>query len=101
MYNSLWEDHPKVKRIRAESKAEGKAEGKVEGKAEGLVEGEIQTLQRVLVNIVKARFPALADLAQQKAMQINNAKALDILVQQLTSAPDEPTAHWLLSTPVA
>jgi hypothetical protein len=48
MYNSLWEDHPKVKQIRAESEAKGK----VEGKAEGLVEGEIQTLQRVLVNIV-------------------------------------------------
>jgi flagellar biosynthesis/type III secretory pathway protein FliH len=97
MYNSLWEDHPKVKQIRAESKAEGK----VEGKAEGLAEGEIQTLQRVLVNIVKARFPALADLAQQKTTQINHAKALDILVQQVSSAPDEPTARWLLSTPVA
>ncbi|HBE26498.1 MAG TPA: hypothetical protein DDW33_12525, partial [Ktedonobacter sp.] len=71
------------------------------GKAEGLVEGEIQTLQRVLVNIVKARFPALVDLAQQRATQINNAKALDILVQQVSTAPDEPVARWLLSTPVA
>jgi hypothetical protein len=89
MYNSLWEDHPRVKQIRAE------------GKVEGLVEGEIHTLLRVLVNIVKARFPDLADLAQQKTTQINNAKALDILVQQVSSAPDEPTARWLLSTPVA
>ena len=101
MYNSLWEDHPKVKQIRAESEARGEAKGEAKGKAEGLVEGEIQTLQRVLVNIVKARFPALVDLAQQRATQINNAKALDILVQQVSTAPDEPVARWLLSTPVA
>src|SRR5439155_9602420 len=61
MYDPLWENHPKVKQIRAESKAEGEAKGEAKGeargKAEGRVEGEILASQRMFVNIVKARFP--------------------------------------------
>src|SRR5205809_5114438 len=40
MYDPLWEDHPKVKQIRAESEARGKAEGKAEGEARGETRGE-------------------------------------------------------------
>jgi hypothetical protein len=50
MYDPLWENHPKVKKIRAESKAEG----------------ELKASQKILVNVVKVRFPALTELAQQK-----------------------------------
>jgi len=40
MYDPLWEEHPKVRQIRAESEAKGEAKGK----AEGIVQGELLTL---------------------------------------------------------
>jgi hypothetical protein len=104
MYNSLWENHPKVKELKAElaeSKAKLKAEAKAEGRAEGRAEGEIQALRRTLVHIVQVRFPDLTEVAQQKAEQISNAGALDLLVQQIIVAPDEDIARWLLAPPTA
>jgi hypothetical protein len=111
MYNSLWENHPKVKELRAEmneltkgkarAKAEGRAEGKAEGRAEGKAEGEIQALRRTLVHIVQVRFPDLTEVAQQKAEQISNAGALDLLVQQIIVAPDEDKVRWALTAPIA
>jgi|SRR5712692_4369244 len=85
VYDPLWEDHPKVKKIRAESRTEG----------------EIRASQRMLVNIVKARFPALAELAQQEVTQINNPDVLDFLAQKISIAPDESMVRWLLSSPAA
>ena len=104
MYNSLWENHPKVKELKAElaeSKAKLKAEAKAEGRAEGKAEGEIQALRRTLVHIVQARFPDLTEVAQQKAEQISNAGALDLLVQQIIVAPDEDKVRWALTAPIA
>ena len=57
--------------------------------------------QRMLVSIVKVRFPALAELAEQEAAKITNAGALELLVQKVVAAPDENFARWLLSSPVA
>ena len=85
MYDPLWENHPKVKKIRAESKAEG----------------EIQASRRMLVNIVKARFPALTELAQQEVTKIDNPGVLDVLAQKISTAPDESMVRWLLSSPAA
>src|SRR5712692_519506 len=85
MYDPLWEEHPKVKKIRAESRTEG----------------EIRALQRMLVNIVKARFPSLAELAQQEITKIDNPAVLNLLAQQISTAPDESVARWLLSSPAA
>ncbi len=85
MYDPLWEEHPKVKKIRAESRTEG----------------EIRASQRMLVNIVKARFPSLAELAQQEITKIDNPAVLDVLAQKISTAPDESMVHWLLSSPAA
>jgi hypothetical protein len=100
MYNSLWENHPKVKELKAEL-AESKAKLKAEAKAEGKAEGEIQALRRTLVHIVQVRFPDLTEVAQQKAEQISNAGALDLLVQQIIVAPDEDKVRWALTVPIA
>ena len=62
MYDRLWEENPKVQKIRAESEAKG----------------EVQAMQRMLVSVVKARFPALTQLAQEQAVQINSPDALDL-----------------------
>jgi predicted transposase YdaD len=101
MYDPLWEEHPKIKQIRAESKAEGEAIGIAEGEVMGIVKGEILALQRTIVNIVKARFPDLAELAQKQVTQINDPGALDLLVQKVSTAPDEVMVRWLLSPSVA
>ena len=80
MYDPLWENHPKVKKIRAESKAEG----------------EIKASQRILVNVVKVRFPALAEMAQQKTREVNSPDILNYLIEQITAESDEAVVRALL-----
>ncbi len=89
MFNDLLEHDPYVQQQRAL------------GKAEGLVEGEVQALQKVVVNMVRERFPAHAELAQQKVTRIKKPDALYLLISQLTAAPDEATVLFLISTATA
>ena len=70
-------------------------------KEEGREEGEIKALQRSVVNIVRKRFPALADLAQQQVAQINKPDVLDYLIAQVSTAPDENVVRFLLSPSAA
>ena len=90
MYDPLWEENSKVRRIKAESEAKGRAEGIAEGEARGL--------QMALVSAVQARFPELAELAQEKVVKINNTVGLDMLLRHVITAPDESVARWLLSS---
>lgn len=85
MYDPLWDKHPKVKKIREESK----------------VEGETQALKKVVVNIVKIRYPDLVELAQQKVAQIDNPEVLNYLIEEITLVPDEQMARFLLRPPAA
>ncbi len=80
MYDPLWEENPKVQRFRAESKAQG----------------ELQALQRAVVIVTKARFPELVDLAQQKVTQIQQPDILNYLLEEVSSAPNEEVARWIL-----
>jgi hypothetical protein len=102
VYDPLWEENSKVRRIRAESMAEGEAKGKAEGLAEGEAKGEAkgkaEGLQMALVSAVKVRFPELTELAQQTVEQINDTVGLDMLLKHVITAPDERTARWLLSS---
>jgi len=101
MYDPLWEEHPKVQQIRAESEAKGeergKKEGEAKGKAEGIVQGELLALRRLLVSVVKTRFPALIEVAQREAGQIKDPEVLDLLIQKLIATQDELAACWLLT----
>jgi len=90
MYDPLWEENSKVRRMRAESEAKGEAKGRAEGEAKGL--------QMALVSAVKVRFPELTELAQQTVVQINDTTGLDMLLKHVITAPDERTARWLLSS---
>jgi hypothetical protein len=76
MYDPLWDEHPKVKKIQAESEARG--------------------LRNAIVTIVKTRFPDLTELAQQKAAQIDQPEVLNYLIEQVTAAPDEEVMRWIL-----
>src|SRR2546426_9559933 len=57
----------RVAKSRAEALAEGRAEGLAEGEAKGLAEGEAKGLQEALAITVELRFPALLELAHEKA----------------------------------
>jgi hypothetical protein len=89
MYNSLWDQSPIIQQMRAASKAEGKVEGKVE------------TLQEMVVSTVQLRFPALTELARQKASQVDKPELLKKLHDQIILAPDEASVHLLLVPTVA
>ena len=75
-YDPLWEEHPKVKKIRAES--------------------EVRALQSAIVTMVKARFPDLTELAQQKVAQLNNSDGLNYLIAQISAQTDENGVRALL-----
>jgi hypothetical protein len=85
MFDNLWEQDPKIQKLQSEKKAEG------------IIEGEILGLQEAVVEFVEARFPDLAELAQQRVSQISNLDDLNRLVKLIATTPDEDTANWILS----
>lgn len=154
MYDPLWEEHPRVKKIKAQAKAEAeqakaeaeaevkaaraKAEAEAKAKAEAEVkaaraeaaraeaalaavkaelamaraEAEVKVkaqvaqdtakkLQKAMVYMVKARFPELVEMAEQRAGQIESADVLGFLLDQIESATSEAEARGLLRSPAA
>jgi chromatin segregation and condensation protein Rec8/ScpA/Scc1 (kleisin family) len=85
MYDSLLDQDPEI----------------LERVAKGKVEGEVQGLQKMAIEAVKSRFPALVKLAEEQVILIRQPDALRKLVILIFNAPDEPTARWLLNTFVA
>jgi len=85
MFDELLEDDPYMQELvnRAEKRA------------------AVQALQRAVVSVIEVRFPALAELAQQQVIQINNLDNLQFLIQKLSIAPNESIAIWLLSPTAA
>jgi hypothetical protein len=73
MYDPLWEEHPKVKKIRVESRTEG----------------EVQALRSAIVTVVKVRYPGLGEMAQQKVEEINTPEVLRFLLAQISAEPEE------------
>jgi hypothetical protein len=60
-----------------------------------------QSLRNAMVIITNARFPDLAELARQKAAQIDNIEVLNLFIEWIITAPDEAAARWLLRPSVA
>jgi predicted transposase YdaD len=94
MFDQLIEESPMIQSLRAQSREQGLEQGLEQGRQEGL-----QALQRTLVNVVRARYPDLAELAQQQACRFNTPGALELLIRQAVTVPDASTAQWLL-TPI-
>ncbi len=61
----------------------------------GLNEG-IQAFQRTIVEIVKSRFPALTELAQQRVAQIQELDDLQRLNIQLSTVRNQTAARRIL-----
>lgn len=130
MYDPLWEEHPRVKKIKAEiqakletAKAEAQAKletakaeaevAKAEAQAAEAARTEAQAkteaaraaaktqLQRAMIYLVKARFPELTELAQQSAQRIENPDILSFLLEKIDSAESEAEARGILRPPAA
>jgi hypothetical protein len=65
---------------------------------EWIARGKIEMAQKMIIDFVEARFPALTELAQERVTLIRNTDALSQLVKLVATAPDEATARWLLNT---
>lgn len=90
VYDSLWNDNPKVQKIRAESKAEGELEG--------IAKGETKAWQDAVIETITMRFPSLVKPMRQQVRKIQDTNELKQLWKQLSVAPDEATARFILST---
>jgi hypothetical protein len=86
MYDQLWEESPRVQKMKEQVREQVRAET------------EARTLRRALVSMVRARFPSLTEFAQQQVELFDNPGALDLLIQQVAKAPDANAVRWLLDS---
>jgi hypothetical protein len=86
MFDQLFEESPMLQKMREQSREQG------------FEQGEMRALQRTLVIVVRARYPDLAELAQQQAGHFDKPDALDLLIQKVVTAPDASTVRWLLES---
>ena len=104
MYDQLWEESPRVQKMKAQLREQVLKEGKQEGRQEAeqeikdRTEIEARTFRRALVTMIQARFPNLAEFAQQRVELLDKPAALDLLIQQISMAPDADIARWLLDS---
>ena len=77
-YDSLLDEDPEIQERKARS--------------------EVQGAQKIVVDFVEARFPALTELARERVTLIENTEILSQLAKQIATVPDEATARWLLNT---
>ena len=84
-FDSLLEENPFVQKKSAEAEERGK----------------VIALQSVVVKVVRGRFPALAELAQEQVTKIDKPDALDFLFDKVSTAPDEATVRFLLNSSAA
>jgi hypothetical protein len=82
MFDQLFEESPMIQKMREQY----------------LEQGEMRALQRMLVNVVRKRYPDLAGFAQQQASHFNKPDALELLIQKVMTAPNASAAHWLLES---
>jgi predicted transposase YdaD len=91
MFDQLWEENPTIQKMREDYRMKGFQEGHQEGLQEGL-----QTLQDTLVDVVRAKYPDLVDLAQQQASRFDKIAVLRLMIHKLINAPNADVARWLL-----
>jgi hypothetical protein len=83
MFDQLFEESPMIQKMREEYRVQGLQEG-------------LLALQRSLVNVVRAKYPDLAELAQQQAPHFNKPDTLELLIQQVMIAPNASAARGIL-----
>ena len=63
-----------------------------------MAESDVRGQQKLVLELVVDRFPALAEIAQQKIVRLTKQELLMQLNKQIALAPDENTARWVLNT---
>jgi hypothetical protein len=92
MLDRLWDESPRIQRIRAQSEERGRMEGRMKG----LIEGRIEGIQSAIIAVIIARFPTLQAFAQDCISHITDVAVLQSLAGQIASTPDEMTARQIL-----
>ncbi len=78
MFEYLFDESPTIQKIREQALMQG--------------------LQRALVNVIRTKYPDLVGFAQQQASHFDTPDVLDLLTQQVLTAPDVSTARKLLES---
>ena len=65
---------------------------------ERVARAEIRGQQKLMLEVIQARFPTLAEVAQEQVLRMNEPTKLSQLVKLMINAPDEATARWALDT---
>jgi 4a-hydroxytetrahydrobiopterin dehydratase len=60
-------------------------------------EGYQESLQQRIVNVIHARYPSLAEFAQNRVSHFDKLDVLESLLQQVTTAPDAETVRKLFA----
>ena len=82
MFEQLFEESPMIQEMRQQS----------------LEKGEMRALQRTLVNLVRVKYPDLAELVQQQADHFSEPEPLELLIQQVGTASDVSIVRKLLES---
>ena len=85
MFDQLFEESPMIQKMREQSREQGRQD-------------VIEALRRTLVNIVRVRYPDLAEFAQRQVGSFNKLDALELLIERVVTAPDVSTVRWLLGS---
>ncbi len=83
----------------ARAKAEAEARAKAEAEARAKAQHYIASCRQTLMSVIAARFPNLAKA--QELVLPDNVDALNLLIVQISSAPDERAARAILRLPIA
>ncbi len=95
-FEELWDTSPRVQKMREQICEQMREQYRMQG----CQEGEMLALQRLLITVVRTRYPDLAEFAQQQASHFNKPDALELLIQQIATAPDTNTARKLLESTI-
>jgi hypothetical protein len=101
MYDQLWEESPRVQKmkVRLSEEADKKAEQKKkeeEQKKKERAEVEVKVLRQALLGLIHGRFPDLSEFAQKQVGLFDDPAVLNLLIRKIAAAPDANTARWLL-----
>jgi hypothetical protein len=76
--------------------AQGIEQGIEQGMAQGMAQGRVEGMQRLMLDVIKDRFPALANQAQPHIEQIRDADTLETLFRRLIAATTEKDVRQIL-----
>lgn len=67
----------------------------------GRQEGRLEISKEVLVNYISIRYPALTELARQRAEKTAQRVIVQDMLNQIFAASDEVTVRAILSSPIS